>query len=54
MRHTGSAEQFAALRVTTLNGTPLAWIEGVKGANAEAYCYWHRTIRLHPAGRLQA
>jgi hypothetical protein len=46
MRYTGSAEQLNALRVATLNGTPLAWIDGVKGANAEAYYYWHRAIQL--------
>jgi hypothetical protein len=46
MRYTGSTAQLDALRVATLNGTPLAWIDGVKGANAEAYFYWHRAIQL--------
>jgi hypothetical protein len=46
MRYTGSPEQLAALSVATLNGTSLAWIDGVKGANAEAYYYWHRAILL--------
>jgi hypothetical protein len=46
MRYTGSREQIEALRAATLNGTPLAWIDGVKGANAEAYYYWHRAILL--------
>jgi len=46
MRYTGNAEQLDALRVATLNGQPLSWIDGVKGANAEAYYYWYRAIQL--------
>jgi hypothetical protein len=45
-RYTNSPEQIEALRAATLNGTPLSWIDGVKGANAEAYYYWHRAIQL--------
>jgi hypothetical protein len=46
MRYTGGREQIEALRAATLNGLPLSWIDGVKGANAEAYYYWHRAILL--------
>lgn len=46
MRYTGSREQIAALRAASLNGLPLSWIDGVKGANAEAYHYWHRAIKI--------
>lgn len=46
MRYTGSREQIEALRAATLNRLPLSWIDGVKGANAEAYYYWHRAILL--------
>jgi len=46
MRYTGSAEQLAALRVATLNGQPLSWIDGVRAVNPEAYYYWHRAILL--------
>jgi hypothetical protein len=45
-RYARNAEQLAALQAATLNGTPLAWIDGVKGANDEAYYYWHRAIHL--------
>ncbi|MEI7935116.1 MAG: hypothetical protein WCK27_00370 [Verrucomicrobiota bacterium] len=46
MRYTGSAQQLAALRVATLNGQPLSWIDGVRAVNSEAYYYWHRAILL--------
>ncbi len=46
MRYTESPEQLDALRVATLNGQPLSWIDGIKGANAEAYYYWYRAIQL--------
>ncbi len=36
----------SALRAATLNGTPLAWIDGVRAVNDEAYYYWHRAIQL--------
>jgi predicted nucleotidyltransferase component of viral defense system len=49
MRYTGGPQQLDALRVATLNGTPLAWLDGVKGANAEAYYYWHGAIQLDRA-----
>ena len=45
-RYTGSAEQIQSVRAVTLNGTPLAWIDGVKAVNPEAYYYWHRAIQL--------
>lgn len=45
-RYTRSAEQLDSLRAATLNGTPLAWIDGVKAANDEAYYYWHRAIQI--------
>ena len=35
-RYTGSPDQIEALRNATLNGTPLAWIDGVKAVNPEA------------------
>lgn len=46
MRYTGSTAQLDALRVATLNGTPLAWIDGVKAVNPEAYYYLHRAVQL--------
>ncbi len=46
MRYAGTAGQIEALRAVTLNGTPLAWIDGVKAVNPEAYYYWHRAIQL--------
>jgi hypothetical protein len=46
MRYTGSPAQLDMLRVATLNGKPLSWIDGVKGANAEAYHYWYHAIQL--------
>jgi hypothetical protein len=46
MRYTGSTAQLDMLRVATLNGKPLSWIDGVKGRNAEAYYYWYRAIQL--------
>jgi hypothetical protein len=45
-RYTGSPEQLDALRVATLNGTPLDWIDGVKAVNPEAYYYLLRAIQL--------
>jgi predicted nucleotidyltransferase component of viral defense system len=45
-RYTNSPEQLEALRTATLNGTPLAWIDGVRAVNPEAYYYWHRAIQL--------
>ena len=45
-RYTGSAEQLGAVRAATLNGTPLAWIDGVKAVNPEAYHYLYRAIQL--------
>jgi hypothetical protein len=48
-RYSGSAEQNAALMATTLNGTPLAWIEGVRAVNPEAYYYWYHAIQLGQA-----
>lgn len=45
-RYIGSGPQLESLRVATLNGTPLAWIDGVKAVNPEAYYYWHRAIQL--------
>jgi hypothetical protein len=45
-RYTGSAGQLDALRVATLNGTPLDWIDGVKAVNPEAYYYLLRAIQL--------
>lgn len=39
-RYTGNPEQVAALRAATLNGTPHAWLDGLKGVNPEAYHYW--------------
>ncbi|MFA5266297.1 MAG: nucleotidyl transferase AbiEii/AbiGii toxin family protein [Opitutaceae bacterium] len=41
MRYTGSVEQIATLRTDTLNGTPYAWLDGLKAVNPEAYYYWH-------------
>ena len=46
MRYTGSAAQLTALRVATLNGQPLSWLDGVRAVNPEAYYYWHRAILL--------
>ncbi len=46
MRYTGGTAQLDMLRVATLNGKPLSWIDGIKGANAEAYYYWYRAIQL--------
>ncbi len=46
-RFTNSAEQLEALRSVSLNGTPLAWMDGVKAVNPEAYYYWQRVIRLN-------
>ncbi len=48
MRYTGNAAQIEMLRAATLNGKPLSWIDGVKGANAEAYYYWYQSIQLNP------
>jgi hypothetical protein len=45
-RYIRSAEQLDSLRAATLNGTPLAWIDGVRAANDEAYYYWYRAIQL--------
>lgn len=45
-RYTGSAEQIAALRAATLNGTPHAWLDGLKQVNPEAYHYWLTTVEL--------
>lgn len=39
-RYTGSPEQIAILRAATLNGTPHAWLDGLKAVNPEAYHYW--------------
>jgi hypothetical protein len=39
-RYTGSAGQIAALRAATLNGTPNAWLDGLKAVNPEAFHYW--------------
>jgi hypothetical protein len=51
MRYTASVAQLDALRAATLNGTPLAWLDGVKAANAEAYHYWYRAMQILPAGQ---
>jgi hypothetical protein len=45
-RYNGSAEQLEALRSATLKETPLAWIDGVKAVNPEAYYYLHRAVQL--------
>lgn len=45
-RYSGSEEQLEALRAATLKDTPLAWIEGVKAVNPEAYYYLHHAIQL--------
>jgi hypothetical protein len=44
-RYTDSSEQIAALRAATLNGTPYAWLDGLKAVNPEAYHYWWLAIR---------
>lgn len=44
MRYTGSPGQIAALRAATLNGTPYAWLDGLKAVNPEAYHYWLLTF----------
>ncbi|MEY2880362.1 MAG: hypothetical protein RLZZ15_2742 [Verrucomicrobiota bacterium] len=43
-RYTGSPGQIAALRGATLNGTPHAWLDGLKAVNPEAYYYWHLAL----------
>lgn len=39
-RYTGSREQIATLRAATFNGTPHAWLDGLKAVNPEAFHYW--------------
>lgn len=45
-RYTGSPEQIATLRAATLNGTPHAWLDGLKAVNPEAFHYWHHAMRI--------
>ena len=45
-RYSGSTAQLTALRAATLNGHKHSWIDGIKGVNAEAYYYWHRSLSL--------
>lgn len=40
MRYAGSPAQISVLRAATLNGTPHAWLDGLKAVNPEAYHYW--------------
>ncbi|HSY20247.1 MAG TPA: nucleotidyl transferase AbiEii/AbiGii toxin family protein [Candidatus Acidoferrales bacterium] len=47
-RFTGSTEQIETVRGLTLNGTSLAWLDGMRAVNPEAYYYWHRAIQLTP------
>lgn len=44
-RYAGSAEQIAGLRGATFNGTPHAWLDGLKQVNPEAYHYWLLSLR---------
>ena len=44
-RYTGNPAQIAALRAATLNGTPHAWLDGLKAVNPEAYHYWLMAVR---------
>ena len=44
LRYTGGTDQVAALRVATFNGTPHAWLDGVKAVNPEAYFYWYHAL----------
>ena len=45
-RYTRSAEQIAAVKAATLNGTPFDWINRLKTTNDEAFYYWHRASQL--------
>jgi len=47
-QYTNSPEQIEALRAASLAGTPLVWLDRVKGVNPEAYHYFHRAIQLGP------
>jgi hypothetical protein len=41
VRYTQSVAQVEALRAASLRGHALAWLDGIKTTNAEAYHYWH-------------
>jgi hypothetical protein len=45
-RYTGNQEQISNLRTSTLNGTPHAWLDGLKAVNPEAYHYWYMAMTL--------
>ena len=46
LRYTGSVDQIATLRSTSLNGHTFSWIDSVKQVNPEAYYYWHLALNL--------
>jgi hypothetical protein len=39
-RYTGSPAQIDTLRAASFNGTPYAWLDGLKAVNPEAFHYW--------------
>ncbi len=51
MRYTGSREQIESLRVASLNGHILSWIDGVRAVNPDAYYYWHHSLQLNQPNR---
>lgn len=44
-RYTGSADQLAHLKATSVNGTPHSWLEAARSTNPEAYHYWVLAMR---------
>ncbi|MBL9115463.1 MAG: hypothetical protein JNJ83_10695 [Verrucomicrobiaceae bacterium] len=46
MRYTGSAEQIATLKLATLSGKPLSWIDGLRAVNPKAYHYFYQALQV--------